>query len=369
MPLPTTMTWAGSCPDPEPWTIDTLLSFGCVGPHDQVVLGHVLQGVRVGQRDALEHLRDELLRVVDELLHDAPSTVLWVGRCCRSVSDCCSAGGPMLAIFSAMMASAMAPASTESDAALAGVAARPRLPPACLVASAASAWWRRPLLRSRRRLARDQRLFDGVGRRDQGVQQGLLAEHGLAPGVDALGRGAQHRHHVLAPERLRVARRHARPAGRRCPRSGPDVPPIREVMTMAIFFRKVPMSCGRSCPSRGGRSRSRGPANSRNRRRRPRHRGRRIPSRCPPRSARWCGRRNRPGVGTCSVMGSLRWSRSAGIMAATRMQSTRSSSVTNSPAERRRGSASTTIGSPVRVTQARDTTSAAPSKSSSSGVG
>ena len=28
MPLPTAITWAGSCPEPEPWTIDTLLSLG-----------------------------------------------------------------------------------------------------------------------------------------------------------------------------------------------------------------------------------------------------------------------------------------------------------------------------------------------------
>jgi hypothetical protein len=28
MPLPTTMTCAGSCPDPEPWMIETLSSLG-----------------------------------------------------------------------------------------------------------------------------------------------------------------------------------------------------------------------------------------------------------------------------------------------------------------------------------------------------
>ena len=28
MPLPTIITWAGSCPEPEPWTIETLSSRG-----------------------------------------------------------------------------------------------------------------------------------------------------------------------------------------------------------------------------------------------------------------------------------------------------------------------------------------------------
>jgi hypothetical protein len=46
-----------------------LVLVGRVGPHDEVVLGDVAQGVRVGQGDALEHLGDELAGVVDELLH------------------------------------------------------------------------------------------------------------------------------------------------------------------------------------------------------------------------------------------------------------------------------------------------------------
>ena len=43
-----------------------------VGAHDQVVLGHVAQLAGVGELHALEHLRHELLRVVDELLHGSP---------------------------------------------------------------------------------------------------------------------------------------------------------------------------------------------------------------------------------------------------------------------------------------------------------
>nr|RZI34996.1 hypothetical protein BJQ95_02635 [Cryobacterium sp. SO1] len=50
---------------------------GAVGAHDQVVGGHVLQRVRVGQGDALEHLRNVLLRIIDEFLHGSLS---WCAR-------------------------------------------------------------------------------------------------------------------------------------------------------------------------------------------------------------------------------------------------------------------------------------------------
>jgi len=43
-----------------------------VGAHDQVVCGHVLERLGVCGRDALQHLRHELLRVVHELLHGVP---------------------------------------------------------------------------------------------------------------------------------------------------------------------------------------------------------------------------------------------------------------------------------------------------------
>ena len=76
-----------------------LVVAGSVGPHDQVVLGDVLQGVGVGQGDAAQHLRYELLGVVDELLH-APSS-----------SD--SAAAQAALIRSNITATAVAPASTE----------------------------------------------------------------------------------------------------------------------------------------------------------------------------------------------------------------------------------------------------------------
>ena len=44
---------------------------GHVRPVDQVVLGLVLEGAVARELDALEELRDELLGIVDELLHDA----------------------------------------------------------------------------------------------------------------------------------------------------------------------------------------------------------------------------------------------------------------------------------------------------------
>jgi hypothetical protein len=44
-----------------------------VRAHDQVVLRHVLQRVRVRRCDAVQHLGDELLGVVDELLHSNAS--------------------------------------------------------------------------------------------------------------------------------------------------------------------------------------------------------------------------------------------------------------------------------------------------------
>ena len=45
------------------------IRLGHVRAVDQVVLGLVLEGAAACQRDPLEELRDELLRVVDELLH------------------------------------------------------------------------------------------------------------------------------------------------------------------------------------------------------------------------------------------------------------------------------------------------------------
>ena len=72
MPLPTTITCAGSWPEPGALDDRDLVVARRVGPHDQVVLRDVLERVRVGQGDALEHLGHELLGVVDELLHAAP---------------------------------------------------------------------------------------------------------------------------------------------------------------------------------------------------------------------------------------------------------------------------------------------------------
>ena len=46
-----------------------LVVAGRVGPHDQVVLGNVLERVRIGQGQALQHLGHELLGIVDELFH------------------------------------------------------------------------------------------------------------------------------------------------------------------------------------------------------------------------------------------------------------------------------------------------------------
>ncbi len=46
-----------------------------VGPVDQVELGHELELARIGQMDAFEHLGDEVVRIVEELLHSIPPLI------------------------------------------------------------------------------------------------------------------------------------------------------------------------------------------------------------------------------------------------------------------------------------------------------
>ena len=149
-----------------------------------------------------------------------------------------------------MTATATAPASTGADAALAGVAgpaAHGLHGPGGLGRLARGGRGRRAAS-CRRRCPRRAAASMRVGRRDQRVEQGLVAEVGPAAGLDALDRGAQHRDDLgrrparLSPPAVVPARRNA------VPQIGPEVPPIRLVMTTAIFFRKVPMSV-RSKPS------------------------------------------------------------------------------------------------------------------------
>ena len=263
MPLPTTITWAGSCPDPEPWTIDTLSSRGASGPHDQVVLGHVGQRVRVGQRDALEHLGDELLGVVDELLHD------------------CSLGRPRLVDVFHEYGHRHRAGVDRTPAPLPRVgrppAFRDHLGRRLGGLPGGGRRGRQHAIRVRARLQfRSMR----VRHRDQRVQQRLVADVGLAAHLDPVGRGAQHRDDVS-------------------PVSGPAVPAV-----MPAFMKAVPqmrpggaadpraddhpdllqegpgVRSGRCRPSPRSPSRSRGPGNTRSPRRRRRNRGHRNRSRC-----------------------------------------------------------------------------------------
>ena len=71
MPVPTTMTWAGSWPEPEPWMMETLSSRGASARMIRLYSGTYRSVSGVGQRDALEHLGHELARVIHELLHAA----------------------------------------------------------------------------------------------------------------------------------------------------------------------------------------------------------------------------------------------------------------------------------------------------------
>ena len=71
MPLPTIITWAGSWPEPEPWTIDTLSSLGASVRMIRLYSGTYLIVSGLARAMPLEHLGDEVLGVVDELLHGA----------------------------------------------------------------------------------------------------------------------------------------------------------------------------------------------------------------------------------------------------------------------------------------------------------
>ena len=120
-----------------------------------------------------------------------------------------------------------------------------------------------------------QALLEGVGRRHERVQQGLVADVGLAALLDALDGRPEHRHGLVAADRLGAADRAARPQERRAPdrargtadAAGDDHRDLPEE------GRRV--ACGPDRPTRPARSRSPAPASSRSRRRPRPSRGRR----------------------------------------------------------------------------------------------
>ena len=91
------MTCAGSWPEPEPWMIETFFGLGASVRMIRLNSGTYLIEARVGERNALEHLRHELLGVVDKFLHR------FVSLC-----DVCSHASTS---FSAITATATEPAS------------------------------------------------------------------------------------------------------------------------------------------------------------------------------------------------------------------------------------------------------------------
>ena len=199
--------------------------------------------------------------------------------------------GQSSAICSAMTASAIAPASTRPDAALAGVAgaAAHGLHRLGRLGRLAGRGRRGQRARSRpwsRPAATAASIVSVIG--ISASSRVLSPSTGLPAGPDALRGGPQHRHHVgrrsssLLPAAAAPARRNA------VPQIGPDVPPIRRGDDDGDLLEEgADVGPVVGVPVLRARSRSRGPASSRSRRRRRRRRGHRTPSRCRRRSARW----------------------------------------------------------------------------------
>ena len=76
MPSPTKPPWSGSWPEPPPEISATLPAHRAAGTQDEVLGGVDLDDVRVGLGQAGQALGDDVLDVVDELLHAGRS----VGR-------------------------------------------------------------------------------------------------------------------------------------------------------------------------------------------------------------------------------------------------------------------------------------------------
>ena len=200
---------------------------------------------------ALEHLGHELLRIVDELLH------------CSPLSDCLacarSAGLPRQRPAMCPLRPARAPARScqalltprtsprrrplrrrpSRGCARPCRTARPRCAIIPLVASALSrataaarssaASRAPPAARPRARR-----------RRGTSASSSVLSPRSVSAALlDALDRGAQRGDHVCAG-RLRRCRSSGPPARRNAvPQIGPEVPPIRLVRTIAVFFSRL----------------------------------------------------------------------------------------------------------------------------------
>ena len=100
MPRPTKPPWSGSWPEPPPEIERDLALLRAAGAQDEVLGGVDLDEVGVRRLEAGEALRDEVLDVVDELLHRVVGCVrrhgilLWGrGREDVSGSTASAAGG------------------------------------------------------------------------------------------------------------------------------------------------------------------------------------------------------------------------------------------------------------------------------------
>ncbi len=208
-----------------------LVITGHVRPIDEVVLRLVLQHAAARELDAGQHLRHELPRIVDELLH------AWAS--CRS---------PYLSRHAALMAwrmtpTAVAPASTDVRLRSPVYAARPRMasipivPSAAFVAtsaasaSAATPWSPTPAARLASRLS-----TAGTSASSRVLSPSDASPRCMIPVIAA-------RRIAITSSAASSVRSPAAAAARRkaVPQIGPLTPPTLPEITKPIFLRTAPM--------------------------------------------------------------------------------------------------------------------------------
>src|SRR4051812_45072370 len=201
IPLPTIITWAGSWPDPEPCTIDTLSSRGAS-----------LRMMRLysGTYFSVSGFASAMPSSISGTYCWGSLTNFFIPRSPSSLPLGTDALGEHGQGHGAGV--------DGSPAALAGVGGA--APLRDHVDGGVGGFPGRGCGGGERGGglgARLQLLLERVGERRERVEQGLVAEVGLAARLDALDRRAEHRDDLVAGERLRVAGRHPRAHEPRAP--------------------------------------------------------------------------------------------------------------------------------------------------------
>src|SRR5580704_288342 len=188
MPLPTIMTWAGSCPDPDPWMIDTLSSLGASVRMMRLYSGTYLRvsglasamPLSISGTNCWGSLTNFFICHYLRFCGPVVSVPPLIGKCFEHHcdGDCASV--------------------ERADAALAGIAGPS---PHGLHGPGGLGPFARGVSgrpkRGYRVVAQADPLLERVDGRHDRIEQGLVANVGAAASLDAVGRSAKHRHDLV----------------------------------------------------------------------------------------------------------------------------------------------------------------------------